>query len=117
MSARVQRYLAQEGRGGLDAILAMNTLNDGKAAGGPVGATAAAGLPEGRGGEEFINKREVARRLNKKLRTVDNWMRAGWLPYYKIGHTVAFRWSEVEAHLEHMCRVCRRIGWGLKDES
>lgn len=69
---------------------------------------AAAGLPAGTSGADFISKREVARRLNKKVRTVDNWMRAGWLPYYKIGRTVAFRWSEVEAHLGQTCRVCRR---------
>ena len=59
--------------------------------------------------EGYINKIEVAKRLNKKLRTVDNWMRRGLLPYYKIGRSVAFRWSEVETHLGQTCRVCRRL--------
>jgi len=57
--------------------------------------------------EEFINKHEVARRLKKTTRTVDNWMSSGLLPYYKIGRSVSFRWSEVEQHLSQTCRVCR----------
>ena len=57
--------------------------------------------------EEFINKAEVARRLRKQVRTVDNWMRSGVLPYYKIGRSVVFKWSEIEAALARTCRVCR----------
>jgi len=59
------------------------------------------------GFEPFITKAEVARRLGKRIRTVDNWMQRGLLPYYKIGRAVAFKWSEVELHLKQMCRVCR----------
>jgi excisionase family DNA binding protein len=55
--------------------------------------------------EPFINKPEVARRLGKRVRTVDNWMQQGLLPYYKIGRSVSFKWSEVEAQLEQVCRV------------
>jgi len=57
--------------------------------------------------EEFIDKREVARRLKKKVRTIDNWMKRGILPYYKIGRSVSFKWSEIEATLIRTCRVCR----------
>ncbi len=57
--------------------------------------------------EPFINKPEVARRLGKRVRTVDNWMQQGLLPYYKIGRSVAFKWSEVEVQLRHVCRVGR----------
>ena len=57
--------------------------------------------------EGFIGKKEVSRRLNKGLRTVDNWMKRGLLPYYKIGRSVEFKWSEVEVHLAKTCRVCR----------
>ncbi len=57
--------------------------------------------------EGFINKPEVARRLGKKLRTVDNWMQRGILPYYKIGRSVSFRWSEIETALARTCRVSR----------
>ena len=58
--------------------------------------------------EPFINKPEVARRLGKTLRTVDNWMSRGILPYYKIGRSVEFKWSDVESHLTKTCRVARR---------
>jgi excisionase family DNA binding protein len=57
--------------------------------------------------EPFINKPEVARRLGKRVRTIDNWMQEGLLPYYKIGRSVAFKWSEVEVQLKQVCRVCR----------
>ena len=58
--------------------------------------------------EPFIGKAEVARRMNKTLRTVDNWMARGILPYYKIGRSVGFKWSEIESHLAQTCRVsCR----------
>ena len=57
--------------------------------------------------EGFIGKTEVARRLNKTLRTVDNWMQRGLLPYYKIGRSVVFKWSDVETHLTQTCRVAR----------
>ena len=59
-------------------------------------------MPEG-----FIGKKEVARRLNKGIRTVDYWMERGILPYYKIGRSVEFKWSEIEAHLAQTCRVAR----------
>lgn len=57
--------------------------------------------------EEFIDKREVARRLKKKVRTIDNWMKRGILPYYKIGRSVSFKWSEIEAALVRTCRIAR----------
>jgi hypothetical protein len=56
--------------------------------------------------EPFIAKPEVARRPNKKLRTVDKWMQQGLIPYYKIGHSVSFKWSEVEKRLKELCHVC-----------
>lgn len=60
--------------------------------------------------EGFIGKTEVAQRLNKTLRTVDNWMQRGLLPYYKIGRSVVFKWSDVETHLAQTCRVSRHGG-------
>ena len=60
--------------------------------------------------ENFIGKNEVADRLGKTLRTVDNWMREGRIPFYKIGRSVCFKWSEVEAHLAANYRVCLRRG-------
>ena len=58
--------------------------------------------------EEFINKAEVARRLGKTIRCIDNWMAKGLVPYFKIGRSVSFRWSDVVAHLATTCRVCRK---------
>ena len=58
--------------------------------------------------DEYLTKREIAERLRKKIRTIDNWMRRGILPYYKIGRTVSFKWSDVQSHLDANCRVCRR---------
>lgn len=60
--------------------------------------------------EEFIDKNEVARRLGKTLRTVDNWMERRLLPYYKIGRSVSFKWSEIEAHLAATCRMMGKRG-------
>jgi predicted DNA-binding transcriptional regulator AlpA len=57
--------------------------------------------------EPFINKREVALRLGNTTRTVDNMMRRGMIPYYKLGYRVAFRWSEIQSHLAQTCRICR----------
>lgn len=65
-------------------------------------------LPSAPVPEPFISKPEVARRLGKTLRTVDNWMQRGILPYYKIGRSVEFKWSDVESHLTQTCRVARR---------
>ncbi len=60
--------------------------------------------------EGYIDKIEVARRIDKTVRTVENWMARGILPYYKLRHTVAFRWSEIEEHLKANSRVCLRGG-------
>ena len=65
--------------------------------------------------EGFIDKREVGRRLGLAPRTVDDWMRRGWLPYYKPDRTVRFKWSEIERHLEQTCRVCRDGSDVLRD--
>src|SRR5436853_95575 len=47
--------------------------------------------------EPNIRKPEVARRLLKTVRTVDNYMRSGFIPYHKIGKLVFFKWSEIDA--------------------
>ena len=58
--------------------------------------------------EELITKKDVAGLTSKDVRTIDNWMRKGILPYYKCGRTVMFRWSDVQAHLDANFRICRR---------
>jgi excisionase family DNA binding protein len=52
----------------------------------------------------FISKADVAVRLGKTARTVEQWMQRGVIPYIKIGKgrraTVLFKWSDIEAHLK-----------------
>jgi excisionase family DNA binding protein len=60
--------------------------------------------------ESYIGKPEVTQRLGMSMRTVDDWMKRGLLPYYKLGRSVLFKWSEIEAHLARTCRVCQRSG-------
>jgi excisionase family DNA binding protein len=61
--------------------------------------------PAIQGPEVFINRKELARRLNSGVRTIDSWTAKGLIPFYKIGgKSVLFKWSEVEAHLRDTCR-------------
>jgi excisionase family DNA binding protein len=47
----------------------------------------------------LLNKWELAPKLRISRRTVDLWMRRGWLPYIKLGKTVRFRWPDVLAKI------------------
>lgn len=58
--------------------------------------------------EPFLTKTEMGKRLGICQRTIDDWMKRGLLPYYKVGRSVRFKWSEVEHHLSETCRVSRR---------
>ena len=55
--------------------------------------------------EGYIDKRECARRLGRTPRSVDTYMALGMVPFYKLGRTVAFKWSEVDAHIKAHYRV------------
>jgi hypothetical protein len=52
----------------------------------------------------FISKTDVAMRLGKTARTVEQWMLRGVIPYIKIGKgrraTVLFKWADIETHLK-----------------
>src|SRR5206468_10410331 len=52
--------------------------------------------------EELLTKRELAARLKKTPRCIEQWMRKRYLPYIKISHTVLFRWKDVVEALEQM---------------
>jgi excisionase family DNA binding protein len=58
--------------------------------------------------DRYLTKQEVAALLGVSRRTVDNFMRRGWLVYHKIGRTVRFRKHDVDQHLNETARVCRR---------
>ncbi|HOC55387.1 MAG TPA: hypothetical protein PKI20_07190 [Verrucomicrobiota bacterium] len=59
----------------------------------------------GPGYEGYIGKPECARRLGRTVRSVDTYMALGIIPFYKLGRTVAFKWSEVDAHIKAHYRV------------
>ena len=66
-----------------------------------VAATTAQGQPSSQSADEILlDKFEIARRLNKSVRTVDAWMKARRLPYIKVGRSVMFRWCAVLEKLE-----------------
>ena len=65
-----------------------------------------AGAAENR--DEFVTKKELAKRLSMAVRTVENWQRNGVLPFIKARKIVLFNWPEVVAHLRANHRVCRR---------
>lgn len=67
--------------------------------------TEATGPANGPGFEGYIDKRECARRLGRTARSVDTYMALGMVPFYKLGRTVAFKWSEVDAHIKAHYRV------------
>lgn len=72
--------------------------------GGPAAASCPAPADPQDGG--FISKNELARRLNRSLRTIDYWRRRGVIPCIKCGHSPLFKWTDVQAHLEKHFRVC-----------
>jgi excisionase family DNA binding protein len=45
--------------------------------------------------DALLTKQALAPRLNCSVRTVDEWMRKGKLPYIKVGKSVRFRWADV----------------------
>lgn len=69
----------------------------------PVVAAASAFDPE-----EFLNKRQLAERLKITVRTVENWMAAGVVPFVKVRKVVLFQWHDVVDHLRRNFRICRK---------
>ena len=47
----------------------------------------------------LLDKWELAPKLRISKRSLDNWMKRGWLPYIKLGRSVRFRWSDVVEQL------------------
>ena len=45
--------------------------------------------------QRLLTKDQLAEKMCVKPRTIDNWMKVGWLPYLKIGKTVRFEFSSV----------------------
>ncbi|HEU5070884.1 MAG TPA: helix-turn-helix domain-containing protein [Verrucomicrobiae bacterium] len=64
--------------------------------------------PLGDGYDEMLTKKELAAKLKVTLRTIENWQRAGHLPFIKISSVVLFDWAEVRESLHTNFKVCRR---------
>lgn len=50
--------------------------------------------------DALLRKREIARRLNVSVRTIENWVSAGRIPCLKIGRVTRFDWVAVRKALE-----------------
>lgn len=57
--------------------------------------------------DAYLTKVEMAGRLRKTTRTIDDWMAKGILPYMKIGRSVLFDWEDCQHHLNEYFRVSR----------
>jgi excisionase family DNA binding protein len=62
--------------------------------------------PSEEGGRlRLLTKAESAHYCQVQTRTIDNWMKRGLIPYYKIGKAVRFRLDDVQAHFDKTCRI------------
>ena len=59
--------------------------------------------------EGHVDKKALARLLNRGVRTIEGWMSLGRIPYYKTGKRVSFLYSEVERALRATWRVEEKI--------
>jgi excisionase family DNA binding protein len=62
----------------------------------------------------FVKKEQVAEWLGVTTRTVDDYMRRGFLVYYKLGRTVRFKLEDVDEHLKNTCRIAGRDASSLR---
>ena len=51
-------------------------------------------------GDEMLTKQELAAKLKVSVRCIENWQRAGHLPFIKIASVVLFHWPDVVTHLK-----------------
>lgn len=57
--------------------------------------------------DEMLTKEELAAKLKVTVRCIENWQRAGHLPFLKISSVVLFHWPDVLAHLKTNFQVSR----------
>lgn len=48
----------------------------------------------------YLTKAEVARRLCRTPRTVETWMKAGRIPFLRVGRSVLFHWPTIEQYMK-----------------
>jgi excisionase family DNA binding protein len=59
--------------------------------------------------DPVMTKRQLAAHLHVSLRTIDNWQKKGYLPYYKIGKIVRFKLSDVQGALDGKLKMHPRL--------
>lgn len=70
------------------------------------------GQPE----DGYLTKTEVAKRLRRTTRTIEIWMKRGFVPHIKLGRAVLFHWPSIERHLfnNHLVITRPRIGFARR---
>ena len=46
--------------------------------------------------DDFLMQKELAERLNKCVRTIQNWRHQGLLPFKSIGNSIFFHWGSIK---------------------
>jgi excisionase family DNA binding protein len=54
--------------------------------------------------QEYLTKRELAKRLHKSTRCLENWAAKGLIPYIKVERSVLFPWADVQEALRGFYR-------------
>ena len=57
--------------------------------------------------DAMLTKPEVAKYFGVTVRTLENWMTQGYVPYIRFGRAVRFSLADVQRHVEKHQRVCR----------
>lgn len=58
--------------------------------------------------QPIFNKRQAADYYNVSVRTIENWLSKGYLPYYKIGKMIRIPMQEAEFLMRERCLIRRR---------
>jgi excisionase family DNA binding protein len=66
--------------------------------------------------EPLLNRKQAAKHFQVTIRTIENWSRSGYLPYYKVGSEVRYRLSDIMALWNEKYSV-RRTGTLLKSNA
>jgi excisionase family DNA binding protein len=57
--------------------------------------------------DAMLAKPEVAKHFGITVRTLENWMVQGYVPYLMFGRVIRFSLADVQRHVEKHHRICR----------
>ncbi len=49
--------------------------------------------------DDFLTQKQLAERLNKSVRTIQNWRSQGLLPFKRMGNSILFHWGSCKRAL------------------